>query len=630
MRKVAQAFIVGMWFLLLCSGGQVLAQVATFAPQDPKIGEVVNVVYNPAAQGATILNPTTLTLQALALPQSGVTPLLMEIPLERNGNVWQGNFTFDRKESRFVLYRFISGDLKDDNGEQGWGGMLLASDGQELEGTRYWRGIVLAFGGYQGFKYRKDVEAAKADIAKERVAFPDEYSAVNISWYLQTNPTPTEAGIAAVKKEIPSVLEHFRKNEDALPMILVWMEQTGLVATADSLRSVLIAENPKGKVASVSRMREISKEKDPIKRSALFEQYVADLPMKGEELLANQRELLMGFIQIAQYEKGYALLKSAPKLDPGLYRTLTSVMIESEAKMDKAVEWLAEGIAIARAQGEEARPPYVSKADWIKNQANTLAGLLTVRGVGLLKLKRYPEAETLLLEAYQMKHGEDLIANENLIKACVANSKFKEAELLGLECIRKAKSNLNIVNKFKEAYKEVHGSLNGYDKVVKDAKVQEEISLLKRGLNKPSPDFSLKDMTGAIVKLSSLKGKVVVLDFWATWCAPCKVSLPNLQKVYERYEGYRTVAVLGVNTAEKSQGFAREAAVKKYITEGKYTFPIVYDNGYATAQRYSVEGIPTRVIIDRSGKIQFVNVGISNDADMVNDLITQIETLLKH
>ena len=85
---------------------------------------------------------------------------------------------------------------------------------------------------------------------------------------------------------------------------------------------------------------------------------------------------------------------------------------------------------------------------------------------------------------------------------------------------------------------------------MKDAKAQEEISLLKSGLNKPSPDFSLKDMAGATVKLSSMREKVVVLDFWATWCAPCKISLPNLQKIYERYEGYRTVAILGVNTAE--------------------------------------------------------------------------------
>ena len=66
------------------------------------------------------------------------------------------------------------------------------------------------------------------------------------------------------------------------------------------------------------------------------------------------------------------------------------------------------------------------------------------------------------------------------------------------------------------------------------------------------------------------------------------------------------------------------------MTDGKHTFPVVYDEGYSTAQQYGVEGIPTRVVIDRNGKIQFVSVGISNDADMVNDLITQIETLLKH
>ena len=472
MRKVDFVLIVAGWFLLVSSFEQALGQVATFSPQDPKIGDVVAVVYNPAAQRATMLRPSTLTLQALVLPATGAMPVLVEIQMEKSGNVWKGNFTLDRKDARFLLYQFVAGDLKDDNVEQGWSGMVLGPDGKELEGTRYWRGVVFAFGGHQGFKHRKDVITAKADIAKERRSFPDNFPAVNLAWYLETNPSPTDVAIARVKGELKGALEHFRRNEDALPMILVWYEQTGLKSKADSLRTMLIAENPKGRVAFAAHTTAVSKEKDPLTRTKLLEQFLADFPMKEEEFLAFQRQLLMGFVQTAQYEKGYALLKSSPKLDPALYQALTSNMIESGVKTDKAVDWLAEGVEIARKSQENAKPPSITIAEWKKSQTNTLAGLLAMRGVGLAKLGRNSEAEPALVEAYGMQHGDDLIVNENLINAYVADKKFKEAEKLGLDCVRRGKSNLKIVEKFKIAYKSMHGSLDGYDKTVRDAKTQ--------------------------------------------------------------------------------------------------------------------------------------------------------------
>ena len=630
MRKVDLVLIVAGWFLLVTSFEQAFGQVATFSPQDPKIGDVVTAVYNPIAQRATIHRPSTLTLQALFLPATGVTPVLVEIPMEKSGNVWKGNFTLDRKDARFVLYQFVSGDLKDDNVEQGWSGMVLGPDGKELEGTRYWRGIVLAFGGQQGFKHRKDIAAAKADMAKERRAFPDNYLAVNIAWYLETNPSPTDAAIARVKKELKVELERFRKNEEALPMILVWHEQTGLKSKADSLRTILIAENPKGKVAFATRTTETSREKDPLTKTKLLEQLLTDFPMKEEELLAFQRQLLMGFVQTAQYEKGYALLKSSPKIDPGMYRTLTSAMIESGVMVEKAVDWLVEGLEIVRKQDGNAKPPFITNAEWKKNHANTLAGLLLTRGIGLSKMARNNEAESVLTEACGIKNGEDLIVNENLINVYVANGKSIEAEKLGLACIRKAKSNLKIVEKLKVAFKNVHGSLSGYDKAVKDAKLEEEASVLESGINKPAPDFSLKAMNGATVKLKDLRGRVVVLDFWATWCIPCKASLSQLQKVYERYEAYKTVSIVTINTSEHALGSKREAAVKKFMADSKFTFQVVYDSISTTAQKFGIEGIPATIVIDKNGKIQFMSAGSKNGNEMVDELITQIEVLLKH
>lgn len=622
--------VVALWSLLACCIESANGQIATFTPQNPKIGDVIIVTYAPGARVATIKIPTDLTLQTLILPEVGTTPVLIETPLQKADGLWKGSFTLQQKEARFLLHQFVSGDLRDDNVEQGWESLVVGSDGKALKGGHYWRGAVVAFGGYMGFKYHKNVMAAKAELTHERKLYPEDYYASNLAWYLETNPAPTEAGVARVKKELEEALRYFRYTEEALPMLLVWLEQTGQKPKADSLRQMIVAENPNGRVASVTRLREISKERDPAKRCQILEQYVAEVPMKEDELLAIQRQLLMAYVQAEQYDKAFGLLKSVPKLDPALYRNVASPMVEKGMNLDKAIQWLAEGIDIVRKQDESSKPHVSTKAEWKKTQTSTLASLLDTRGLGLSKLGKKDEAETALAEAYKLTNGEDLLITSNLMDAYVKNESFKKAEEIGLDCLRRGKTNQSIVEKFRTAYAKVHGSMAGYDKAVQEARAQEQDRLLKSGINKPAPDFSLRDMKGAAVKLSGLRGKVVVLDFWATWCGPCKASFPHLQKVFEVYKDYRNVAFLAMNTSEVVVGAARDSLVKKFVTDNKCTFPVVYDEGYTYAQKLGVEGIPAVVVIDRQRNIQFKTVGFSNGEEMVGNLVRQIEVLLKH
>jgi thiol-disulfide isomerase/thioredoxin len=120
-----------------------------------------------------------------------------------------------------------------------------------------------------------------------------------------------------------------------------------------------------------------------------------------------------------------------------------------------------------------------------------------------------------------------------------------------------------------------------------------------------APDFALKDLSGAEVSLASLKGKVVVLDFWATWCGPCKAAMPVIQKLHDEYAS-KGVAVLGVNTWEQNQ-----KAVRDYIASKKYTYPCLLD-GDKLAEAYGVPGIPTLVVIGKDGKVALIEVGLSD------------------
>ena len=117
-------------------------------------------------------------------------------------------------------------------------------------------------------------------------------------------------------------------------------------------------------------------------------------------------------------------------------------------------------------------------------------------------------------------------------------------------------------------------------------------------LPREAPAFALTDLGGNAVSLESLKGRVVLLDFWATWCAPCRKSMPELQALHARYAA-RGLTVLGVSIDEKA-----DAKVRKLVKEKAFTYPIAIDAGSSPAwQAYRVKSIPAAYLIDREGRI---------------------------
>ena len=126
---------------------------------------------------------------------------------------------------------------------------------------------------------------------------------------------------------------------------------------------------------------------------------------------------------------------------------------------------------------------------------------------------------------------------------------------------------------------------------------------------KPAPDFTLKDADGKLVKLSDYKGKVVLLDFWATWCGPCKVEIPWFMEMQRRNKD-RGFEVLGV--AMDDEGWE---AVKPFAASLGINYRLVIGND-STAQMYGgVDALPTTFLIDRTGKIAAVHVGLSARKD---------------
>lgn len=133
------------------------------------------------------------------------------------------------------------------------------------------------------------------------------------------------------------------------------------------------------------------------------------------------------------------------------------------------------------------------------------------------------------------------------------------------------------------------------------------------------PELGEKDLTGKQVTAASLAGKVVIVDFWASWCAPCKQELPLLDKLYKKYQAQGFV-VIGVSVDKD------EANVRKFLGNMPLSFPIVHDGGHGIAGRYAPPRMPSSYIVDRKGIVRFVQAGFH--AEDAGEIEKQIKSLL--
>jgi peroxiredoxin len=138
-----------------------------------------------------------------------------------------------------------------------------------------------------------------------------------------------------------------------------------------------------------------------------------------------------------------------------------------------------------------------------------------------------------------------------------------------------------------------------------------------RSASFPAPDFTLPTLSAASIRLSDLRGKVVVLNFWVTWCGPCRAEMPTLDALYQRYKE-RGLEVLAVNLDAVST-----SSVQAFVREVGVTFRVGLDPSSSTARTYRVLSLPTTYLIDRAGNVVVQEVGGRDWLDDVSQLAVE-------
>lgn len=406
---------------------------------------------------------------------------------------------------------------------------------------------------------------------------------------------------------------------------------------SDSLQQVELIKFPLGIAARNKAVQVIFDEKNVLKAEELYKSWVAKFPttnFSGDDhgyivydyassyiadLFAKEKNVVKAKQYIDYLKEDFWKGNAYSGLSAAFYKN--GDLADAEIYAKKAMNSAAQYLNATDGAGRFAASGY-------PGLCNTYVNIL-------YEEKKYNLALDLMNTIYKSQTGNiGLDANYTYAKIFLKLNRNQEAFDKMEAVMNTGIATSEMTDTYKKLYIKIKGSDKGLNEIL--AAIREKtlanlkIKLSKEIMNKPAPLFTLTDIYGKRVSLKDYRGKTVILDFWATWCSPCKKSFPAMQMLQDKYKSDPNVKFLFIHTWEKSDNATAEA--KAYIQKMKYNFEVLMDlkdpktKENKVVSSYGVKGIPAKFIIDPNGNIRFQLTGFdgSNEA-AVDEVSTMID-----
>ncbi|WP_343689389.1 TlpA disulfide reductase family protein [Chitinophaga sp.] len=645
-----------LFILALCAytGTQAQERRLKMTPERPSIGDTVKLLYRPDTAllktgkpilGAVYIYDTTYHWTAQDLPlkktDSGYTAT---VPLTPDKGLW--------------AFKFRAGDSTDNNRDTGY--IIMGS----VPG-RQWKAAYAGYGALRARDYEMGIRGYYKNFSigdsamffwmgqeigywKAGRTFIWPYVRARAAMERQAGMNPENSSsiqsAASYMLHAPNLSE-----KDLFTLALINEQYLHKKERADSLRAAINAQYPNGILKKLADYKELIKERDTDKKLSLSEQFIKTYaPEKELDDLAGieyDRGVWRNIfaISIAKGDTGvlakYINTTTLNQLAFAYYKMVEIPYADWKSMPAKVAYPFSKRIIDKLADLKSHKPEeyyYYTPAEFatyvdgiFKTDYITHIAILSETG---------REKEALALALRMQETFQYSNATLNQLEASLlekAGDKKRLDEVLR-NSVRMNQASAQIIDLLKKDYLKTHKDTEGFDAYLNGMKDAHTMELLREHVKSAMIDraavpFEMKDLDGNTVSLAAQKGKVVVMDFWATWCAPCKAAMPGMQMAQEHFKNDSNVVFYFVDTQERDPEYKEK--VKKFIKEKKYPFKVLFDNGDEFYSKYAkliqTSGIPFKVVIDGNGKIRFAQTGYMGSPSGLADEIEMMISLAK-
>lgn len=592
----------------------------TVKPVKPVPGEKITVTYNP--ENTPLKDSKSITM--IACPYGKFIDGKEEIIMKKNGANWEAQFAVS--DTSYGVFIIFEGDEnKDTNNKNGYVIHLFGKDGKELPGT--YAGLGGAFGSWLSIlDLDTDQEAAYKLFKKEFSVNPDQKKDFLSNYLATVNSVEKEKGKETILSELKSLAQKDNLSEGDLSLLISWFDRLKETEESAKYKSIVNEKYPNGNYSQMQKFLALRQIKDAEEKMKSFNDFLNAYPNSVYKMNIHS-EILRNYIQTGKYSEAKTFLtEKFTGATASQYNSLAWSMFEKNADLNLALDIAGKGVAVGREQlvkPAQPKPVYYTAKEWEKYGKNSLGMVLDTYGMIQDKLGKKEEALKSLEEAALLSGFENPELNENYSRLLVESKNYQKAKTEIEKYISNGFSTPAMKDLLKTAFIQTGGSENGfagYYQKFEDAAKEKIIAKLNKDLiDEPAPQFSLVDLNGKKVSLSDFKGKVVIVDFWATWCGPCLASFPGMKLAVEKYESTGKAKFLFLNTWENVEDKVKNAG--DFISKNNYPFHVLMDDKNEVVSAFKVSGIPTKFIIDGKGNIRFKSVGFGGNTDeMVEEI----------